>query len=79
MTEAPAFMRNGRLDLLAINPLGGALYAPALAGSALPANLARFRFLDPAAADFYADLETPRTAPSPCCAPRSAATPTTTT
>jgi hypothetical protein len=57
MTEAPAFIRNGRLDVLAINPLGRALYAPALAGSALPANLARFRFLDPAAADFYADLD----------------------
>ncbi|MFF5521820.1 helix-turn-helix domain-containing protein [Streptomyces coeruleorubidus] len=57
MTEAPAFIRNGRLDVLAINRLGRALYAPALTGSAHPANLARFRFLDPAAADFYADLD----------------------
>ncbi|MET7731840.1 helix-turn-helix transcriptional regulator [Streptomyces sp. NPDC005402] len=57
MTEAPAFIRNGRLDVLAINRLGRALYAPAFLGSARPANLARFRFLDPAAVDFYADLD----------------------
>ena len=28
MTTAAAFVRNGRLDILAINPLGNALYAP---------------------------------------------------
>ncbi len=57
MTEAPAFIRNGGLDVLAINRLGRALYASALTGSARRANLGRFRFLDPAAADFYADLD----------------------
>lgn len=53
MTDIPAFVRNGRLDILAINALGRALYSPAFAGPARPVNLARFRFLDPAARDFY--------------------------
>jgi transcriptional regulator with XRE-family HTH domain len=56
MTDTPAFVRNGRLDVLAINPLGRALYSPAFAGPG-PVNLARFRFFDPAARDFYPDFE----------------------
>jgi transcriptional regulator with XRE-family HTH domain len=46
ITAAPAFARNGRLDLLATNRLGRALYAPAYDNPARPANLARFNFLD---------------------------------
>lgn len=57
MTEAPAFVRNGRLDILAANRLGRALYWPVFTGPARPANLARFRFLDPRAADFYPDWD----------------------
>jgi transcriptional regulator with XRE-family HTH domain len=102
MTDAPAFVCNGRLDVLAANRLGRALYSLALEGSALagsapggsgptgsgpagsgsggsgpggsgpagpahagsaapssarPANLARFAFLDPRAADFYANWD----------------------
>jgi len=53
MTDTPAFVRNGRLDLLAVNTLGRALYSPVFASPARPVNLARFRFLDPAARDFY--------------------------
>ncbi|MFB9183543.1 helix-turn-helix transcriptional regulator [Dactylosporangium sucinum] len=53
MTDAPTFVRNGRLDILAINPLGQALYAPAFAGPQRPVNLARFCFLDPAAEQFH--------------------------
>ncbi|HEX6453405.1 MAG TPA: helix-turn-helix transcriptional regulator [Trebonia sp.] len=56
MTDTPAFVRNGRLDILAVNALGRALYSPVFAGPARPANLARFRFLDPAARDFYPDF-----------------------
>ena len=56
MTDTPAFVRNGRLDILAVNSLGRALYSPAFAGPARPVNLARFRFLDPAARDFYPDF-----------------------
>jgi transcriptional regulator with XRE-family HTH domain len=51
LTGAAAFVRNGRLDILAVNRLGRALYADALAGAspARPANLARYIFLgDPA-------------------------------
>lgn len=57
MTTAPAYVRNGRLDVLAANALGRAVFAPAFAGAARPANLARFIFLDPAAQDFYLDWE----------------------
>jgi transcriptional regulator with XRE-family HTH domain len=53
MTTAPAFVRNGRLDILAINPLGHALYAPVFDDPARPANLARFCFLDPRAGELY--------------------------
>ncbi len=53
MTDAPAFVRNGRLDILAANQLGRALYAPAFDAPTRPVNLARFCFLDPAAEDFY--------------------------
>jgi transcriptional regulator with XRE-family HTH domain len=53
MLTTPAFVRNGRLDLLAINTLGRALYAPVFDDSTQPPNLARFNFLDPRARDFY--------------------------
>ena len=56
MTDVPAFVRNGRLDVLAANTLGRALYAPAFAVPGRDVNLARFRFLDPAARDFYPDF-----------------------
>lgn len=55
MTTAPAFVRNGRLDLLAVNALGRALYAPVFDEPGGPANLARFNFLDPRAVAFYPD------------------------
>jgi transcriptional regulator with XRE-family HTH domain len=47
MTEVPAIVQNGRLDVLATNPLARALYAPVFAGPARPVNLARFTFLNP--------------------------------
>jgi transcriptional regulator with XRE-family HTH domain len=55
MTAAPAFVRNGRLDLLAANQLGYALYAHVAPGQ--PANTARFVFLDPRSEDFYSDWD----------------------
>lgn len=55
--SAPAYVRNGRLDLLAANPLGRALYAPVFESpSGLP-NMARFIFLDESATDFFPDWE----------------------
>jgi transcriptional regulator with XRE-family HTH domain len=56
MTDTPAFVRNGRLDILAVNTLGRALYSPAFTTPGKPVNLARFRFLDLAARDFYPDF-----------------------
>jgi transcriptional regulator with XRE-family HTH domain len=57
MTGVPAYVRTGRLDILAVNRLGHALYAPVLAGQPLPVNLARFLFLEPHAGDFYVDWD----------------------
>jgi transcriptional regulator with XRE-family HTH domain len=50
MTAVPAFVRNGRLDILAANRLGRAFYYQ-------PVNSARFAFLDPRAPSFYLDWE----------------------
>ena len=57
MTEVPAFVHNGRLDVLAANPLAEALFAPVFADPARPVNHARFNFLDPRAHDFWIDWE----------------------
>jgi transcriptional regulator with XRE-family HTH domain len=57
MTEVAAFARNGRLDVLAANHLGYALYAPVFTKNGRPVNLARYVFLDARARGFYADWE----------------------
>jgi transcriptional regulator with XRE-family HTH domain len=57
MTTAAAFVRNGRLDILAINELGRAFYAPILAMTDRPVNLARYCFFEPSAPEFYPDWE----------------------
>lgn len=57
MTGAPAFVRNGRLDVLAANALARALYSPVFDGQPEPVNLARFCFLDPRAQSFYPDWD----------------------
>jgi transcriptional regulator with XRE-family HTH domain len=57
MTGAPAFVRNGRMDILAANRLGYALYSEMYVGPRRPANTARFVFLDQRATDFYLDWE----------------------
>ena len=57
MGNAPAWVRNGRADVLATNALGRALYAPVFDSPARPPNTARFCFLDPRAAEFYVDWE----------------------
>ena len=55
LTDAPAFVRNGRMDLLAANQLGRAFYSQHF-DSASP-NSARFIFLDERAPDFYVDWD----------------------
>ena len=57
MIGAPAFVRNGRMDILAANRLGHALYSEMYADPRRPANTARFVFLDPRAPGFYLDWD----------------------
>jgi len=57
MTTTPAYVRNGRLDILAANQLGRALFSPVFSSPAQPANPARFLLLDPGAPQFYLDWE----------------------
>ncbi|WP_030436869.1 helix-turn-helix transcriptional regulator [Actinoplanes subtropicus] len=55
MTMVPAYVRNGRLDVLGANHLGRAVFAPIFVAER--PNMARFIFLDPAARDFYVDWD----------------------
>ncbi|MEU0034190.1 helix-turn-helix transcriptional regulator [Streptomyces sp. NPDC006333] len=57
MPELPAYVMNNRLDTLAANPLGRALYSEMYADPACGGNVARFAFLNPAARRFYTDWE----------------------
>ncbi|MFE1687340.1 helix-turn-helix domain-containing protein [Streptomyces albidoflavus] len=57
VTGGPAFVRNGRMDVLAANPLARAFYADVYANPHNQANLARFNFLDPASRRFYPDWD----------------------
>lgn len=57
ITDGPAFVRNGRMDILATNPLGAAFYDHVLHGPGR-GNLARFQFLDDRSRDFYPDWDT---------------------
>lgn len=53
MVGTPALVLNGRLDILAANQLGFALYSPVDADPVRPPNNARFLFLDPHASEFF--------------------------
>jgi transcriptional regulator with XRE-family HTH domain len=57
VTGAAAIVGNDRLDILAANALGRALFSELYAGPARPANHARFVFLDPRAETFYVDWD----------------------
>ena len=62
IADAPAWVRNGRHDIIAMNHLARALYSPVLyspvlANSRRPANTTRFVYLDPAAREFFVDYE----------------------
>jgi transcriptional regulator with XRE-family HTH domain len=57
MVGTPGFVLNGRLDLLAANQLGRALFSPIYADPARPPNTARFMFLDPQATEFFCDWD----------------------
>jgi hypothetical protein len=58
ITDAPAWIRNGRHDVLAMNQLARALYAPVLADPRRPANTTRFVYLHPEEAErFFVDYD----------------------
>lgn len=57
MSTVPVFMQNGRLDAVAVNRLGRALFSEMLDDAGPPANAARFIFLDPRAQTFYRDWD----------------------
>ncbi len=57
ITDAVAFVRDPRQNLLAVNELGRAFYSPVIGEGGRMPNLARFQFLDPAAREFYPDWE----------------------
>jgi transcriptional regulator with XRE-family HTH domain len=55
MSTSAAIVANGRMDILAANTLGRALYAGVFVDPR--ANIARFQFLDPRARDFHPDWD----------------------
>ena len=57
VTDAPAWVRNGRMDLLAANPLARALYSELFDDPVRPVNTARFTYLNPRARTFFTDWE----------------------
>ena len=57
ITGAAAFVSNERLDILAANQLGRALYSELYEASVRPVNTARFVFLDPRAEASYGDWD----------------------
>jgi transcriptional regulator with XRE-family HTH domain len=58
MDSAAALIGNGRTDLLAWNPLGGALMDEVIdTATTSPPNFARFIFLEPVARRFYPDWD----------------------
>ncbi len=57
ITDAPAFVRNARMDILAANELGRAFYSQHFDSPHGPPNSARFIFLDDRAPDFYVEWE----------------------
>ena len=59
IADAPAWVRNGRHDILAMNPLARALYAPVFdSDPRRPANTTRFVYLNPEAArELFVDYD----------------------
>ena len=58
ITGGPAVVRNGRMDVIAANLLGRALYADAYATQTRPVNIARYAFLSRDQAEqFYPDWD----------------------
>ena len=50
---SPAYLGNARMDILATNALGAALYAPIINSPVAGKNLARYVFLDPSSVTYW--------------------------
>jgi transcriptional regulator with XRE-family HTH domain len=57
IADAPAWVRNGRHDIIAANRLGRALYSPVYDDPRRPVNTTRFAYLNPAAKEFWRDYD----------------------
>jgi len=57
-TDAPAWVRNGRHDILATNTLARAVYSPVFDDPRRPVNTTRFAYLNPAARELWRDYDT---------------------
>src|SRR3954469_22940501 len=57
ISDAPAWVRNGRHDILAANRMARALYSPVFDDPRRPVNTTRFAYLNPAAREFWRDYD----------------------
>jgi transcriptional regulator with XRE-family HTH domain len=57
IADAPAWVRNGRHDIIAANRMARALYSPVFDDPRRPANTIRFAYLNPSAKDFWRDFD----------------------
>ncbi|UFS58839.1 helix-turn-helix transcriptional regulator [Subtercola endophyticus] len=57
VSDAPAWVRNARHDILASNTMGRALYSPVFDDPRRPVNTTRFTYLNPAARQFWRDYD----------------------
>jgi transcriptional regulator with XRE-family HTH domain len=57
ISDAPAWVRNGRHDIIAVNRLARALYSPVFDDRRRPVNTTRFAYLNPAAVGFWRDYD----------------------
>lgn len=57
ITDAPAWVLNGRHDIIATNLMARALYAPVFDDPRRPVNTTRFAYLNPAAREFWRDYD----------------------
>ncbi|BDI22956.1 helix-turn-helix transcriptional regulator [Herbiconiux sp. L3-i23] len=57
IADAPAWVRNGRHDIIAANRMGRALYSPVFDDPRRPVNTTRFAYLNPEAKTFWRDYD----------------------
>jgi transcriptional regulator with XRE-family HTH domain len=57
LSDIPAYVRNGQLDIVYANEMARALFSELFRDRARPANHARFVFLDPRSQTFWVDYE----------------------